>query len=112
MQAEKLCLRWNDFQGNLSNAFGGFRGDTDFNYVTLACEDGTHVEAHKVVLSASSPLFKNLLKSERHSHPLIYMVGVRSEDLVAAVDFLYRGEAKVNQENLNSFLATAQELQY
>ena len=78
---------------------GGFRGDTDFNDVTLACEDGTHVEAHKVTLSASGPLFTNLLRSERHSHPLIFVVGVRSEDLVSAVDFLFRGEAKVNQEN-------------
>ena len=111
MQVEKLCLRWNDFQDNLSNAFGGFREDTDFNDVTLACEDGTQVEAHKVILSASSPLFKNLLGSEKHSHPLIYMVGVRSEDLVAVMDFLYHGEVKVNQENLDSFLAIAKELQ-
>ena len=51
--------------------------------------------------SFQSPVLssKNLPRSERHSHPLIYMVGVRSEDLVSAVDFLFRGEAKVNQEN-------------
>ena len=69
MQAEKLCLRWNDFQQNLSNAFGGFRGDTDFTYVTLACEDGTQVEAHKVILSASSPLFKKLAQKWERGYP-------------------------------------------
>ena len=111
MQVEKLCLRWNDFQQNLSNAFGGFRGDTDFNDVTLACEDGTQLEAHKVILSTSSPLFKNLLRSEKHPHPMIFMMGVRSEDLVAAVDFLYCGVAKVDQENLDSFISIAGELQ-
>ena len=111
MQVEKLCLRWNDFKDNFSNAFGGFRENTDFNDVTLACEDGTKLEAHKVILSASSPFFKNLLSNEKHPHPLIYMVGVRSEDLAATVDFLYYGEVKVEQENLDSFLAIAKQLQ-
>ena len=39
------------------------------------------------------------------------MRGVKSEDLLAIVDFLYFGEANVNQENLDSFLALAEELQ-
>ena len=38
--AEKLCLRWNDFQDNVKNAFGHLRDTTDFVDVTLACEDG------------------------------------------------------------------------
>ena len=36
---------------------------------------------------------------------------MKSEDLLAIVDFLYRGEANVFQENLDSFLAIAEELQ-
>ena len=36
---------------------------------------------------------------------------MKSEDLLAIVDFLYRGEANVFQENLYSFLAIAEELQ-
>ena len=36
----------------------------DFTDVTLACDDGKLVEAHKVILAASSPLFQNLLKSK------------------------------------------------
>ena len=47
----------------------------------------------------------------RVPHPLIYMRGMKSEDLLAIVDFLYRGEANVFQENLDSFLAIAEELQ-
>ena len=39
------------------------------------------------------------------------MRGVKSDDLLAIVDFLYRGEANVYQENLDSFLAIAEELQ-
>ena len=108
--SEKLCLQWNDFKENVNSAFGSLRDDQDFSDVTLACEDGQQVEAHKVILAASSPFFQNLLKRNKHPHPLIYMRGVQSLDLVAIVDFLYFGEANVHQENLDSFLAIAEEL--
>ena len=87
--SDKLCLKWNDFQENVNSAFGSLREDNEFADVTLACEDGQQVEAHKVILAASSPFFKSLLRRNKHPHPLIYMRGVRSEDLVAMVDFLY-----------------------
>ena len=108
--SEKLCLKWNDFQENINSAFGSLRKDNELFDVTLACEDGQQVEAHKVILSMSSPLFQNLLKKNKHNHPLIYMRGMKSEDLIAIVDFLYYGEANVFQENLDSFLAIADEL--
>ena len=111
MESEKLCLQWNDFQDNVIVAFKSLRKDSDFNDVTLACEDGTQVEAHKVVLAASSPVFQNLLRQNKHIHPLFYMRGMKSHDLLAIVDFLYCGEANVFQENLDSFLAAAEELQ-
>ena len=108
---ERLCLQWNDFRENVSSAFGDLREDKEFTDVTLACEDGQQVEAHKVVLIASSPFFLNILKRNKHPHPLIYMRGVKSENLTAMVDFLYHGEANVFQENLDSFLVLAEEFQ-
>ena len=110
VSGEKLCLQWNDFQNNVISAFGDLRDDNDFTDVTLACEDGQQVEAHKVVLMASSPFFLNLLKKKKHPHPLVFMRGVKFEDLVSMVDFLYNGEANVYQDNLDSFLAMAEEL--
>ena len=109
--SEKLCLQWNDFQENIKGAFGNFRDDENFNDVTLVCEDGQQVEAHKVILAASSPFFLKLLGRNKHPHPLIFMRGVKFDDLLAILDFLYRGEANVFQENLDSFLAFAEDLQ-
>ena len=109
--SEKFCLKWNYFQKNLNTSFIDLRKDSDFTDVTLACEDGYHVEAHKVILSAFSPFFQNLLKRNRHAHPLIYMRGLKSEDLLAIVDFLYYGEANIYQDNLDTFLNIAEELQ-
>ena len=108
--SDKLCLKWNDFQENVNTAFGSLRVDKDFSDVTLACEDGQQFEAHKVILAASSPFFQNLLKRNKHSHPIIYMRGIKSDDLSTIIDFLYCGEANVYQENLDSFLAIADEL--
>ena len=108
--SEKLCLQWNDFKANTNSAFGRLRDDKGFTDVTLACEDGQQVEAHKVVLLASSPFFLNILKRNKHPHPLIYMRGVRSENMKAMVDFFYYGETNVDQENLDSFLVLAEEL--
>ena len=109
--SEKLCLQWNDFQENIKSAFGNLRDDNNFTDVTLACEDGQQVESHKVILAASSPFFQKILGRNKHPHPLIFMKGVRYDDLLAIVDFLYRGEANVFQENLDSFLAISEELQ-
>ena len=108
--SEKFCLKWNDFQENINTAFVALRKDVEFTNVTLACEDGNQVDAHKVVLAASSPFFHNLLKRNKHAHPLIYMRGLKFEDLLAIVDFLYYGEANIYQENLDNFLTIAEEL--
>ena len=107
--AEKFCLRWNDFEANISSAFRELREDKDFFDVTLACDDD-QVQAHKVILSACSPFFRTILKRNRHEHPLLYLKGVKYIDLVSVLNFMYHGEVNVAQEELNSFLAIAEEL--
>ena len=108
---EKFCLKWKDYQENVNNVFSGLRKDTDFADVTLACQDGHHIEAHKVVLAASSPFFQNLFKRNKQSHPIVYMKGMKSADISAIIDFLYYGEANIYQENLDTFLNIGEELQ-
>ena len=109
--SEKFCLQWSDFRSSVTSAFQDLREDKDFSDVTLACEDGQQMDVHKVVLVSASPFFKNILKTNKHPYPMIYMRGLKSEDLVAVVDFIYKGEADVSQENLASFLSIAQDLQ-
>ena len=104
-------MKWNDFQENIFSAFEILRADKDFTDVTLVCADGQQLEAHKVILAASSPFFQNLLRTNKHSHPMVYMRGMKSEDMAAILDFLYYGQASIFQENLDSFLAIADELQ-
>jgi len=109
MSSEKFCLRWNDFETNISVAFRELRDDKDFFDVTIACED-EQLQAHKVILSACSPFFRNVLRRNPHQHPLLYLKGVKYTDLQSVLNFMYHGEVNVAQEELNSFLAVAEEL--
>ena len=109
--SDELCLKWDGFQENTSKAFINSHKNVDFADVTLACEDGPTIKAHKIILSSSGPFFKNILGKTDHPHPMIYMRNVKSSDLEALLDFIYLGEAKVDKENLEGFLALGQELE-
>ena len=98
--SKKLSLQWNEFKTNAHSAFRRLRSDTDFTDVTLACEDGRQMEAHKVILASSSPFFETILQGNKHPHPLIYMRGVGSDALLAILDFLYFGEANLKDSRL------------
>ena len=54
MNSEKFCLRWNDFEGNISAAFRELRDDKDFFDVTLACDDEQLLWSASVVTSEDS----------------------------------------------------------
>ena len=109
VDSEKFCLRWNDFESNVSGAFRDIRNEKDFFDVTLACED-SQLDAHKVILSACSPFFRSILRRNPHNHPLLYLKGVKYNELLSILNFMYLGEVNVSQEDLNSFLAVAEEL--
>ena len=82
----------------------------EFADVTLVCEENQKIEAHKIILSSASKTFKDMLKGNTHSHPLIYMRQIRAQHMLSAVDFIYEGEVNIDQENLEDFLALAEEL--
>lgn len=106
---QHFCLRWNNYQSSITSAFENLRDDEDFVDVTLAC-DGKSLKAHRVVLSACSPYFRELLKSTPCKHPVIVLQDVIFEDLHALVEFIYHGEVNVHQRSLASFLKTAEVL--
>ena len=106
-----FCLKRNDFKDSITTSFKDLRENSDFSDVTLICEDNHQVEAHRVILSACSPFFMNVLKRNNHSHPMIYMRGLQTQNLLAIMDFIYHGEANIFQDNLDQFLALAKELE-
>ena len=109
--AEKFSLKWNDFNQNVSKTFSSLRHQEDFYDVTLVSDDQEQFSAHKVVLSACSEYFGNVLKKNKHSHPLLCLQGIRSNDLNCLLDFIYNGVAQVFQDEIDKFLQIAKQLQ-
>ena len=85
------------------------REEKDFFDVTIACED-SQIQAHKVILSACSTFFRDLLRRNPHQHPLLYLKGVKYKELLGILNFMYNGEVNVSQEELKQFLAVAGDL--
>jgi hypothetical protein len=120
--ADKFCLRWNDFESNMGSSFRDLRRAEDFCDVTLCCGSSeasassseTLLRAHKVVLSACSPFFHALLlrlqQQPATACPVVYLRGVGAKDLRHILDFMYHGEVNVEQADLHSFLAVAEDL--
>ena len=109
MNSEKFCLLWNDFETNISTAIQELRDDKDFFDITLACDD-EQIQAHKMILSACSPFFKNILRRNPHQHPLLDLKGVKFNELQSVLNLMYHEEVNVAQEDLNSFLSVAEDL--
>ena len=107
---EKFCLKWNDFQTNVTKTFSSLRQEEHLFDVTLVSDDEQHIAAHKLVLSASSDLFKNILKKASHSNPMIFLSGFKSTDLYLILDYIYQGEVQILQSDLDGFLDAAQRL--
>ena len=116
-QTNNFCLKWNEFSKNVSKTFKELRSENDLFDVTLACIDSKPrtLQAHKLVLSACSNFFKSIFrlktKASKHPNPLIFLHGVTYDNLILILDFIYNGEVNVQQEDLNSFMTVAEELQ-
>ncbi|KAJ8686856.1 hypothetical protein QAD02_022650, partial [Eretmocerus hayati] len=110
MAGQHYCLRWNNYQSNMTSVFHQLLQTEAFVDVTLACNEAS-LKAHKVVLSACSSYFQKLLLSNPCKHPTIIMPqDVCFSDLKFIIEFVYRGEIDVSQAELQSLLKTADQL--
>lgn len=108
--ASQFSLRWNNYVSHVTEAFNVLRSENDLVDVTLCC-DGGKIRAHKMLLSACSSYFKQIFKENPCQHPVIIFRNFKYEDLNAIINFMYHGEVNIFQEQLESFLNTAELLE-
>lgn len=108
--APQFSLRWNNYVSHVTEAFNILRFENDLVDVTLCC-DGGKIKAHKMLLSACSNYFKQIFKENPCQHPVIIFRNFKYEDLNAIINFMYHGEVNIFQEQLESFLITAELLE-
>ena len=107
--SEKLNLKWNNFHTNVSKSFSLLREEDYLQDVTLVTDDNKQMSAHKLVLSACSEYFKNIFKNnKKNANPILCLTGINYEDLQNILDYMYNGEVRIFQENLDRFLEVAQ----
>ncbi|XP_055706727.1 protein bric-a-brac 1-like isoform X1 [Phlebotomus papatasi] len=108
-EPQQFCLKWNSYQSNLTSEFDQLLQNESFVDVTLAC-DGHSIKAHKMVLSACSPYFQALFFDNPCQHPIIIMKEVKWPELKAVVEYMYKGEINVSQDQIAPLLRVAQML--
>ena len=104
-----MSLVWKDHRKFLQETVVRLKRFNQSTDVTLICADEEEIQAHKIVLSASSQLFYSLL----HDAPLncvIYLPEVTFKDLSMILEYMYFGETSVNQVDLNSIHSLAENL--
>ena len=109
--SEKYHLKWNDFHKNIGATSSNLQKEEDFFDVTIVGDDYVPISAHKVVLSSCSEYFKNILKLNKHSHPLLCLENVKSEELMNVLNYIYQGEVRISQEEIQKFLVVATRFQ-
>ncbi|XP_055536373.1 longitudinals lacking protein, isoforms H/M/V-like [Wyeomyia smithii] len=110
IQEQQFCLRWNNYHSNLSAVFDQLYQNQCFVDVTLV-GDGRSIKAHKMVLAASSPYFQTIFSETPCKHPVVIIKDVKWEELKALVEFMYRGEINVGQEQIRPLLKLAEMFQ-
>ena len=105
----KYSLESVNFAANLSASLTSLLEGSFHCDVTLVCDDG-QVSAHKVILAASSSFFSSVFQMNPHNHPLMYLRGVKTDQMQSVLQFLYAGSTAMTEEKVNSFLAVAADL--
>ncbi|XP_039284503.1 uncharacterized protein LOC111063080 isoform X4 [Nilaparvata lugens] len=107
---QQFCLRWNNHQSTLIQVFDTLLASEQLVDCTLAAE-GQYLKAHKVVLSACSPYLELLLAQHYEKHPIVILKDVKFQELKSMMDYMYRGEVNISQDQLSTFLKAAESLQ-
>ncbi|KAG5871541.1 hypothetical protein JTB14_032551 [Gonioctena quinquepunctata] len=108
--AQQYCLRWNNHRSNLLTVFDELLQNEAFTDVTLACEGGIPIKCHRMVLAACSPYFQNLFTGLPCKHPVVVLKDVKYSEIKAILEYMYRGEVNVAQDQLAALLKVAEAL--
>ena len=107
-------LKWNNHRWNLTHVFEQLLQLGAFTDVTVSCEDGS-LKCHKMVLAACSPYFEKILSDESVSsygfHPIVVLQDTPCDVFRALLEFMYKGEVNIYQEELPLLMSIAASLQ-
>ena len=108
---EKYNLTWHTYSSHLRSMLQNMLEKNYQNDVTLVCDDNKAFKAHKIVLSACSPMLENIINNcAQENHPIIYIKGIQHQEMESLLEFMYLGDATFYQDRMNEFLDAAKHL--
>ena len=111
MHPEKYNLNWHTYSDHLKNMMKELMMDGGFSDVTIVTEDKKKIKAHMSILSACSPVFKDILQRGKNSSHIMYLRGIQYSEMESILQFIYLGEATFYEERIQEFLAVAKSLE-
>ena len=64
-------MKWNKFDANIKEYLRILRDDHRLFDVTLVTDDGQHIQAHKIIISAGSNFFSDIFLKSNQANMLI-----------------------------------------
>ena len=109
---EKYTLTWHSCTDHLKNALKEMMTSSEFADVTLVTDDKQQIRAHRNILSAASPVLKNILKLDSdNKNSAIYLRGIQHSEMESIMQFIYLGEARFYEERMSEFLMVSKNLE-
>ena len=107
--AVNVTLKWSGFS-EYCTSWMSREDNIEFCDITLVCDKGEKLFAHQIILVNSSSVLRSILNNNKHPSPIIYMRGVKFDHLSLLINFIYKGETSVVQDDLQQFLDLAENL--
>ena len=111
MYQEKFSLPWHNYSDHLKSMMKELMMNEHLSDVTLVTEDKKHIKANVNILSTCIPVFKDILRKEKNSSPIMYLRGIQYSEMESIMQFIYLGEATFSRERMDEFLAVAKSLE-
>jgi len=110
MEEGNICLSSTTYSNHLTDTFKKLLSNQSYADVTLVSDDNQQMKAHKIILSACSPILDAMLTTNPHPHTLLYMRGIKLQELQAIVEFMYLGMTYVSKNRIVEFMKIAKDL--
>ena len=107
---EEYNVKWDTFSDHLQDMLKDIITANELTDVTLVCDDKEQLQAHRIVLSASSVVFKSIIKDLSIVNPVIFLRGINYKEMKSILEFMYVGSTTVDHESVNEFLNVAKTL--
>lgn len=111
MYNENYSLNWDTFPDHLLSVMAELFASNHLTDVTLVCDDKKILRAHKIILSSSSSVFKNILSELTQNNSVIYLRGINHQEMESILKFMYLGTITLDKNRFDEFLNVALSLE-